>query len=197
MQMENPMFRAALALALLAVTALPASAQTATTSIAAEADILAFGISGYSGIASATFPNKLQVAFGVGRYDAPKFLVSGDANYEQAQWQATATSLQVARVTYRFRGAMKSGPAVGVVMLNQNWRLRSAPLSGEARYRTLSVGVTGGYYIHAGKHLYFYPTAAFTRNGVSGRTSVNGVHYEVERWSPNASLHAGWEWGRR
>lgn len=70
------------------------------------------GISGYSGIVSVTLPSKLQVAFGVGRYDAPSFLVSGDAHYEQAKWEAAVTSLQVARVTYRFRGAMKSGPAV-------------------------------------------------------------------------------------
>lgn len=192
------MFRIACVLTALLTVAVNVSAQTApTASIAAEADVLAYGISGYSGIISATFPNKLQVAFGVGRYDAPSFLVSGDANYEQAQWDATVTSLQVARATYRFRGAMKSGPAVGVVMLNQNWHLQSEPLAGETHFRTLSVGVTGGYYVHVGKHFYLYPTAALTRNIVSGTTSIQGVGYEVERWSPNASLHAGWEWGRR
>jgi hypothetical protein len=193
-RLEIPMFRTALAVAALLIAALPAAAQT--TSVAAEADVLAYGISGYSGIASVTLPNKLQVAFGVGRYAAPEFLVSGDANYDQAQWDATVTSLQVARATYRFRGAMKSGPALGVVMLNQHWRLRSAPLDGETRFRTLSVGVTGGYYAHVGRHFYLYPTAAYTRNGVSGSTAIKGVHYDVERWSPNASLHAGWEWGR-
>lgn len=192
------MLRTALALTILRTLAVPAFAQTTpTTSLAAEADVLAYGIAGYSGIFSATLPNKLQVAFGAGRYDAPSFLVSGDANYEQAQWEATVTSLQVARATYRFRGAVKSGPALGVVMLNQNWRLQSKPLAGETRFRTSSVGVTGGYYVHIGRHFYLYPTAAFTRNGVSGSTSIHGVGYEVERWSPNASLHAGWEWGRR
>src|SRR5262245_36519417 len=116
------MFRTVLALTALLGLALPATAQT--TSVAAEADVLAYGISGYSGIVNVTLPSKVQVAFGVGRYVAPEFLVSGDANYDQAQWEATVTSLQVARATYRFRGAMKSGPALGVVMLNQNWKLR-------------------------------------------------------------------------
>ena len=192
------MFRTALALTALLGLALPASAQTAPVgSVAAEADVLAYGLSGYSGIFSVTLPNKLQVAFGVGRYDPPSFLLSGDANYDQAQWTATVTSIQVARATYRFRGAMKSGPALGAIVLNQNWRLRSEPLAGETRFRTLSVGVTGGYYIHLGRHFYLYPTAAFTHNGVSGSTSIKGTSYQVERWSPNASLHAGWEWGAR
>ncbi len=192
------MFRTALVLTVLFGLALPASAQNApTASFAAEADVLAYGISGYSGIFSVTLPSKLQVAVGIGRYDAPSFLVSGDAHYDEAQWDATVTSLQVARATYRFRGAMRSGPALGAVMLNQNWRLRSEPLAGETRFRTLSVGVTGGYYVHIGRHFYLYPTAAFTYNGVSGSTSINGTSYEVERYSPNASLHAGWEWGSR
>ena len=192
------MFRFALILTTLLGLALPASAQTApTASLAAEADALAYGISGYSGIFSVTLPNKLQVAFGVGRYEAPSFIVSGDAHYDEAQWDATVTSIQVARATYRFRGAMKSGPALGAVMLNQNWTLRSGPLGGETSFRTLSVGLTGGYYVHIGSHFYLYPTAAFTHNSVSGSTSINGTSYEVERFSPNASLHAGWEWGAR
>lgn len=192
------MFRIALALTALLGLVLPASAQTApTASVAVEADVLAYGISGYSGIFSVTLPNKLQVAFGMGRYDVPSFLLSGEAHYDEAQWEATVTSIQVARATYRFRGAMKSGPALGAVMLNQNWELRSDPLGGETRFRTLSVGVTGGYYVHIGRHFYLYPTAAFTYNGVSGSTSIRGTSYEVERFSPNASLHAGWEWGRR
>ena len=200
------MFRTALALTALSLTALlglalPSSAQTAQAtpiaSVTAEADVLAYGLSGYSGIFSVTLPSKLQVAFGVGRYDPPSFLLSGDANYDQAQWEATVTSIQVARATYRFRGAMKSGPALGAIVLNQNWRLSSEPLAGETQFRTLSVGVTGGYYIHLGSHFYLYPTAAFTYNDVSGSTSINGTSYAVERFSPNASLHAGWEWGRR
>ncbi len=192
------MTRTALVLTALLGLALPASAQTTpTASVAAEADVLAYGISGYSGILSVTLPNKLQIALGMGRYDVPSFLLSGDLQFDAAQWEATVTSIQVARATSRVRGAMRSGPALGAVVLNQNWRLRSAPLDGETRFRTLSVGVTGGYYVHIGRHFYLYPTAAFTYNGVSGSTAIRGTNYEVERFSPNASLHAGWEWGRR
>ncbi len=192
------MFRIAVIVSVfLASTGLAFAQTPATASIAAEADVLAYGLPGYSGIFSATLPNKLQFAFGVGRYEVPSFLLSGDANSDVADWRATVTSLQVARVTYRVRGAMKSGPAVGAVMLNQNWRLRSDRLGGETRFRPLSVGLTGGYYVHVGSHFYVYPTAAFTYNRVmSGTASVKSVAYTVERWSPNASLHAGWEWGR-
>ena len=66
------MFLMALIVSALVGVALPASAQTTpTASLADEADVLAYGISGYSGIFSATLPNKLQVAFGVGRYAPP------------------------------------------------------------------------------------------------------------------------------
>lgn len=192
------MFRiTAIVIGLLALSGLASAQAPPRASVAVEADVLAYGLPGYSGIFSATLANKLQLAFGVGRYEVPSFLLSGDANNDTADWQATVTSLQVARVTYRFRGAMKSGPAVGAVLLNQNWRLRANRLGGETRFRPLSVGLTGGYYVHVGPHFYVYPTAAFTRNRVrSGNASVNGVAYTVERWSPNASLHAGWEWGR-
>jgi hypothetical protein len=75
------MFRTALILATLLGLALPASAQTTpTASLAAEADVLAYGISGYSGIFSVTLPSRLQFAFGVGRYDAPSFIVNEDAH---------------------------------------------------------------------------------------------------------------------
>ncbi len=66
------------------------------------------------------------------------------------------------RATYRFTGPMKSGPALGAVILNQHWRLRSAQVPGETTFRPLSVGITAGYYVHVGKHFYLYPTAAFT-----------------------------------
>lgn len=167
-------------------------------SVAAEADILAYGLPGYSGIVSVTTPKKLQVAFGVGRYAVPSFLLKADDNYDAVTWKATATSLQVLRVTYRFKGAMKSGPALGVVALNQHWRLRAEKLDGESKFWLLNVGVTGGYYIHMGKHLYLYPTFAFTRNAVhSGEAMLKGTRYTVEKFGPNASLHAGWEWGTK
>jgi len=73
--------------------------------------------------------------------------------------------------------------------------LRSEPLAGETKFRPFRVGITGGYYLHIGKHFYLYPTAAFTYNTVlSGETSINGTSYKVEKFAPNGSLHAGWEW---
>jgi hypothetical protein len=165
-------------------------------SIAVEADALSYFIGGYSGIVNLSLRNGFHAAFGMGRYDVPKFLLSGDANYDAAQWKATVTSVQVFRAGYRFKGPGRNGPALAAVVLNQNWRLRSAPLAGETRFRTLSVGLSGGYYFHIGKHFYIYPTAAFTHNDVaSGSTSVNGTPYKVEEWGPNGSVHIGWEWG--
>ena len=173
------------------------SAPEERMSIGVESDILSFFISGYSSMVNLSFPNRFQVAFGVGRYDVPSFLLEGDSNFETAKWKATVTSVQVLRATYRFRGPMKSGPALGAVMLNQNWRLRSAPLNGESTFRELSAGVTGGYYVHLGKNFYVYPTAAYTyNNAYSGATSVQGTNYKVEQFSPNASVHVGWEFGR-
>jgi hypothetical protein len=166
-------------------------------SIAVESDILSFFISGYSAMINVSLPNRFQVAFGIGNYDVPGFLVEGDSNFDTAQWKARVTSVQVLRATYRFRGPMTSGPALGAVLLNQNWRLQSVPLNGESTFRELSAGATGGYYVHFGKHLYVYPTAAYTYNNVySGQTSVKGMNYKVERFSPNASVHVGWEFGR-
>ena len=192
------MVRIAAVLIALFACVTPALAQSPSAgSVAAEADVLAYGLPGYSGIVNVTLPSRLQVAVGIGRYTVPSFLLSGDDAYDVAKWKATVTSLQVARATYRLRGAMKSGPAVGVVALNQNWRLRSDRLTGQTTFRTLSVGITAGYYIHIGRHFYVYPTTAVTRNRVaSGSTSIAGTSYEVARYAPNASLHAGWEWGR-
>lgn len=166
-------------------------------SLAIESDVLSYGIGGYSGIVNLSFRNRLQVALGAGRYDVPEFMLKGDANFDAAQWDATSTSIQVLRMTYRFRGPMRNGPAIGAIVLNQNWRLRSKPLGGETRFSPLSAGMTGGFYQHFGKHFYVYPTVAFTYNTVqSGSTSVNGVNYTVGTFGPNASLHAGWEFTR-
>lgn len=192
------MFRSFLALAVLFTIAAPLSAQTtSTSSIAAEADAIAYGLPGYSAIVSVTTPSKIQFAIGIGRYEVPSFLLKGDDHFDAAQWEATATSVQVARVTYRFRGAMKSGPAIGAVVLNQKWKLRSDTLDGETTFRPLNIGITAGYYIHFGEHFYVYPTTAFTYNRVlSGSTAVKGTSYHVERFAPNGSVHVGWEWGR-
>jgi hypothetical protein len=195
------MLRTSIVVCALSLIAVPAFAQTAKEetrpSVAIEADVLAYGLPGYSGIVNVSLPNGFQVAFGVGRYAVPSFLLKEDDNYDAVHWKATATSLQVFRMTYRFRGPMKNGPAVGMVVLNQHWRLRSEQLSGESRFRPLSVGITTGYYQHIGTHFYVYPTAAYTYNRViSGQASLQGTPYTVARFGPNASLHAGWEWGR-
>ena len=164
------------------------------TSFAAESDVLSYGIDGYSGIVNVSLGNRMQAAFGTGRYEVPSFLLKGEDNFEAAKWKATATSVQVLRVTYRFNGPRRNGPALGVVALNQNWTLGSQTLGGSTRFKQLNTGITGGYYLHLGKHLYLYPTAAFTLNHVySGSTAVRGTSYEVEKFAPNASLHMGWE----
>lgn len=194
------LLRASSVLCVFLLSVVSAAAQPADEprlSVAVEADVLAYALPGYSGILNVSFANGLQVAFGVGRYDVPGFMLEGDDNHARAEWTATVTSLQVLRATYRFRGPMKSGPALGGVVLSQSWRLRSAPLGGETRFRPISAGVTGGYYVHVGPHFYLYPTAAFTVNRVaSGTAAIAGVPYTVERQGPVASLHAGWEWGR-
>lgn len=165
-------------------------------SIAFEADAAAYGLSGYSGIARYTFKNGFNVALGTGRYNVPGFILKNDSNYDAAKWKATSESIQVLRAGYRFKGPMKNGPAVDVIVINQKWRLRSESRGGETTFRPLGVGLSGGYYFHIGKHFYIYPTASFTHNTVySGQTAVNGFNYKVSRWQPNGSVHVGWEWG--
>lgn len=198
-------FRPSLAVlvpALLALTlagATRARAQAATpfegSTLALEADAISFFIGGYSGIANLSLRNGFQIAFGVGSYDVPSFLLEGDDHYDTAQWKARVPAVQVFRTGYRFRGPGRSGPALAAVVLNQDWRLRSAPLAGEARFSTLSVGLSGGWYHYIGKRFYVYPTFAFTHNSVrSGTTAVNGTNYKVEEFGPNASVHVGWDW---
>lgn len=187
-------FRAAAALSVALAAALAPAASAQARSLALEADVLAYGLDGYSVMGNLSLASGLQVALGTGRYDVPAFLLEGDANYDLARWQATSASVQVLRVTYRFNGATKSGPALGGVVLNQKWRLSSETLGGTSDFRPLSVGLTGGWYIHLTKHLYAYPTAAFTWNGVvSGEAAVKGTAYRVAKFGPNASLHMGWE----
>jgi hypothetical protein len=165
-------------------------------SIAIEADALAYALPGYSGIVNFSLRNGFQVAFGTGRYDVPGFLLKGDEHYDKVKWKATVASVQVFRAGYRVKGPMKSGPAVGVVVLNQNFRLGAERLTGETRFREVSTGVTGGYYIHIGRHFYIYPTGAFTHNSVySGNTMLQGTNYKVAKWGPAGSVHIGWEFG--
>lgn len=189
------------ALAALVSAAAPLDAQSTVEprrmSLAIESDVLSYGLAGYSGIVSVSFARGLQVALGTGRYDVPTFLLEGDANYEAAHWKATSTSVQVLRATYRFKGPMKNGLALGAVVLNQNWRLSGEKLAGSTKFQPVSVGLTAGYYLHLGKHLYLYPTTAFTYNTVaSGEATLQGTAYHVAKWAPNGSLHMGWEWNR-
>ncbi|MEQ1731228.1 MAG: hypothetical protein ABL982_22900 [Vicinamibacterales bacterium] len=145
------MFRISTVMCVAVVSAVLASAVAAgaqetserRASVAVEADALAYGLPGYSGILSVSLASGLQMAFGTGRYEVPSFLLKGDDNYDAVQWKATATSVQVLRVTYRVRGPMKNGPAVGAVVLNQNWKLRSERLGGETTCRPLRCGQSG------------------------------------------------------
>jgi len=201
---ESPLIRhcslsIALQLTLALAVAPAATAQDRPSrpgSIAVEADAISYFIGGYSGIVNLSLPNGFQVAFGSGRYDVPTFLLEGDGNYEAAKWEATSTSVQVLRAGYRFKGPMKNGPALAAIVLHQNWNLRSATSGGETRFRPLSVGISGGYYLHVGSHFYVYPTVAYTHNRViRGTTSVNGTNYKVAKFAPNGSVHIGWERG--
>jgi hypothetical protein len=201
MRYRSVLAKAFLTCALLLAVAPLASAQappaSRPASIALEADAISYFIGGYSVIGTLTLRNRLLVALGTGRYELPAFLLEGDENYDTAEWEATSTSVQVLRVGYRFHGAMRNGPVLGLIALNQNFQLTSEPLAGSTEFRTLSVGLTGGYYFHIGSHFYIYPTVAFTYNSVlSGETSINGTSYTVEEFSPNGSVHIGWEWKR-
>ena len=185
----------ALTLAVAPLAAAQSAQPARGASIAVEADAISFFIGGYSGIVNLSLGNGFQVALGTGRYDVPTFLLEGDPNYDTAQWEATVTSVQVLRMGYRFKGPMKNGPVLAAIALNQNWQMQAPPLGGETQFRTISVGLSGGYYFHIGKHFYVYPTAAFTYNTVtSGSTSVSGTSYKVDKFGPNGSVHVGWEW---
>jgi hypothetical protein len=165
-------------------------------SIAIEGDAPAYLLSGFSGIANITLANGISIALGAGRYNVPGFIVEGQDSYDEAGWEATSESIQVLRIGYRFRGALRNGPAVHAIVLNQNWRLEAKELGEETRFRPLGVGVSTGYFFHVGRHFYIYPTAAATYNTVySGDTSVQASSYDVPRWQVNPSVHVGWEMG--
>jgi hypothetical protein len=166
-------------------------------SIAVEADAAAYFLKGYSGIVRWTAKNGFNVALGTGRYNVPGFILKNDSNYKLAEWKANSESIQVFRVGYRFNGPMKNGLAVDGIVINQNWKLRSAKLGGESNFRPIGVGASVGYYFHIGKHFYIYPTGSFTYNTVySGQTQINGTDYHVSKWQPNGSVHVGWEFGK-
>jgi hypothetical protein len=181
---------------LVATVGFVAPRNAAAQSIAIEGDAPAYFLSGYSGIANITLGNGISVAFGAGRYNVPGFIVEAQDSYDEAGWKATAQSIQVLRVGYRFRGPLKNGPAVHAIVLNQSWRLQARELADETRFRPLGVGLSGGYFLHVGRHFYIYPTSAVTYNTVySGHTTVQASRYTVARWQVNPSVHIGWEMG--
>jgi hypothetical protein len=167
---------------------------TSAQSVALEADALAYPLGGYSGIIRVTHDNGFSYALGTGRYALPTFLIEGQSTYDEAGWKATAEAIQVLRVGYRFFGARRDGPAVDAIVLNQLWRIDAERLGGEARFKTIGVGVSGGYYFHIGSPFYLYPNAALTYNAVySGDRSVQGREYDVSPLGIAGSLHLGWE----
>lgn len=124
----------------------------------------------------------------------PGFVVEGQENFDEAGWQATSESIQVLRVGYRFAGAMKNGFVVDAIAINQRWKVSAENLAASTRFKTLGTGMSTGYYLHIGRHFYLYPTASFTYNSVySGENSVQSREYDIPKWQPNGSLHAGWE----
>jgi hypothetical protein len=156
----------------------------------------AYFLNGFSGIANITRANGISIALGAGRYNVPGFVVESQDSFEEAGWKATSESIQVLRVGYRFRGPLNNGPAVHAIVLNQNGLLEAEELGEETHFRPLSVGISGGYFFHIGRHFYIYPTSAVTYNTVySGETSVQSSSYEVARWQVNPSVHIGWELG--
>lgn len=182
--------------ALSAQTAAPAQSDKPRASFAVEADAAAYALKGYSAIGRVTLRNGLNVALGTGRYNVPGFILQGDENYDRAKWKATAESIQVFRIGYRFGGPMKNGAVMDAIVINQNWRLRSGNFGGETKFKQVGAGISGGYYFHIGRHFYIYPTASLTRNTVySGQTTVGNLQYRVRPTQFNGSVHVGWEWG--
>jgi hypothetical protein len=76
---------AAPALFLAATSVGPASAQAPRgSSVAFEADALAYAVSGNSGILRVSLANCLNIALGAGRYEVAGFIVEGQDDYEEA-----------------------------------------------------------------------------------------------------------------
>jgi hypothetical protein len=165
-------------------------------SIAIEADALSYGLDGFSGIARWSLRNGLNVALGAGQYDVPDFVVEAQDNFELAQWQATADSIQVLRIGYRFAPPLRNGAVVDGIVIDQRFDVTADRFGERTEFETRGIGISGGYYFHVGKHLYLYPTGSITRNDVrSGSNFVRGLEYDVPKTQLNLSLHVGWEWG--
>jgi hypothetical protein len=164
-------------------------------SVALEADALAYPLGGYSAAIRITQENGFSYALGTGRYTLPSFIVKGQATYDAAGWSATSEAIQVLRVGYRLRGPHQDGPAADVIVLNQLWKLTAERLGASTHFKSLGVGVAGGYYFHIGSHFYLYPNGAVTYERVySGDPQVSGLDYEVSPLGLTGSVHLGWEY---
>ena len=191
----RPRLRGAVLLQLLALLpGILVSGSAAAQSVALEADALAYPLGGYSAALRVSHDNGVSYALGTGRYTLPAFLLKLQDSYDAAHWRATSEAIQVLRVGYRFFGPRQDGPAADVIVLNQLWHLEAERLDAETHFKTISVGVSGGYYFHLGSHFYLYPIASVTFDTIySGSASVAGHEYEVPPLGLNGSLHAGWE----
>jgi hypothetical protein len=170
------------------------TATASAQSVAPEADALAYPLGGYSAALRVTHDNGVSYALGTGRYTLPTFLVKTQESYDATHWKATSEAIQVLRVGYRFFGPGEDGPAVDAILLNQLWHLEARRLDADTHFKTIAVGLSGGYYFHVGSHFYLYPTAAVTYDSVySGSTSVLDQKYEVPPLGLNGSIHVGWE----
>lgn len=166
-------------------------------SFALEADAAAYALSGYSGIARYTFDRGFDVALGGGRFDLPGFVVETQENFDAMQWKAEVSGIQVFRSGYRFHGAHRNGPAIGVIVMNQAWEVESRTLRAGTSFKVLSAGLTLGYYQHFGSRFYLYPTMGLTSDSVyDGEHTVLGNEYKVAPLGVNGSVHMGWEFGR-
>jgi hypothetical protein len=171
----------------------PRSAR-AVESVAVESDAAAYALGGYSVIVRATHDTGIDFAVGAGRYTLPTLFVKGQSTYDEAGWKATSESIQVLRVGYRFLGPRVDGPSLDLIVLNQLWSLEAEKLQAQSRFKTLGVGLSAGYWLHLGGHLYAYPTVSLTHDRVySGEATVKGYAYRVPAVGFAGSLHLGWE----
>jgi hypothetical protein len=162
---------------------------------ALEADALSFFLKGHSTIIRHTWDNGFEAAIGAGKFTLPSSIVEGEQNdYDEAEWEAESTSIQVARLGYRFGKAYSNGWAFHLIAMNQRWHVESEPLNLSTRYTVLATGLSAGYYIHLSKSFYLYPVVSVTSNNIyQGDNKIGGRSYDVPAASWSGSLHAGFE----
>lgn len=165
------------------------------STLAVEADASAYLLKGDSFILRYTFENGIIVALGAGKYELPEFILKVDQkNFEQMKWKAKSKSIQVARVGYRFSKAYSDGVVLEAIAINQSWHVTSQALNSSTNFKTLSLGISTGYFYHIGKQFYLYPIVSLTSNSVtSGSTELQGNNFNVKDAAVSYSLHTGFE----